>query len=198
MDEIDALVNDLPDEVVDFIQSQHEEIQDLRKRLDAITPDEEPEEMTFEKALSALPDEVAQTILADRERLAKAEAELAAEREAKADAEYIEKVRHLDGVGEPEVFGPALRRIAEALPSDAELVEKALAALTEQTRMSDIFKEFGHSAAAPAGSVEERIEAIAKSYQAEDPDLTDEVARAKAWEENPDLYEAHTAERRRR
>lgn len=187
-----ALVDELPDEVVDLIAEQQEEIEKLQKRLDGEvsdtpdTPDSE-EETSFAKSF---PEEYA--------RLQAAEAALAAERTARADAEWVAKADSYRPLAvDPAELGPALRQVAETLPEAAALVEKALQAATAQVATADIFKELGHGVPTP-GSAEEQIEQIAKARLAEDPSLESiEAARADVYIENPDLYARYQAERQR-
>ncbi len=198
MDEYDALVADLPDEVVDLIADLQDTVEKLEKRLAEVTDDTEDDRDPITKALDALPADVAAVIKADRERTAVLEAELAAEKERQADAEFVAKARRFDGViADPNVFGPALRKITDSHPEEAALIAKTLEAASERLRVTDLFKELGTSAPAP-GSTDEQVEAIAKSYMAEDPNISLEEARANVWETRPDLYEAHVAERQRR
>jgi hypothetical protein len=196
-----ALVDELPDEVVDLIAEQQDQIEDLQKRLAEVeveAPAPAADEPTsFEKALETLPAEVAKAIQDDRERLAKAEAELAAEKIAKADAEWTTRATQFSALSiDPATFGPAMRQVHEALPEVAETISKALTGAAEVVALTNIFKEIGHNAT--PGSVEDQITQFAKAKLAENPDLgTIEVARAEVYEEHPDLYTALQAERQR-
>lgn len=187
MDDIQALVEQVPDEVLDYIE-------ELETRLSAATVGTSDDPV--EKALSSLDPEVAAIIKSQRDELAEARAALEAEQVAKANAEWVAKVRPFDGiVDNPETLGTALREVAE---SSAELADSILSALqTANARVakSGLFTEFGHTQPA-AGSAEEKIQTIAKALIEADPSKTQAAAEAEAWEANPALYEQHVAERR--
>lgn len=199
MDRIDALVNELPDEVVDLIGDLQDQVEDLTKRLEdaEATPVEVPTTSDpIAKALASLDPEVASVVKSQADRLAEAEARLAAAEAEKADAAYIAKARAFDGVvASPEEFGPALRRIAETHPNEAAYIEKALAAASERIRVSKVFDEIGHGISTP-GSAFDRATAIAKSKVDAGEALDIESARADVWTENPSLYAEFQQERR--
>jgi len=200
MDEIDALVAELPDEIVDYVAELQDSVEDLTKRLDAVEVEDDDDTDPIEKALDSMDEDSAEAL---RERLARLDTleETVNENEVeKADAEYIAKARAFDGLGDPEEIGPALRRLAEVNAEDADLIEKALTAAAEQTKTSDLYEELGH-AIAKSGDAETQITQIAKAHRDADSTLSEEEARSMAWEENPDLYEEHQremAERQRR
>lgn len=193
--DIEALVNDLPDEIIDYIGGLQEQTESLQKRLDEIEAETEEDLDPIEKALSEAPAEFVELWKADRTRLEQLEKETERARIAKADATWTDKARAFDGIVKAEEFGPTLRRVAEYLPEDAEAITKALTAAAEQHRTADIFKELGTSASGTTDS-ETQIEAIAKSFQEADPKMGDDEARALAWERNPELYNQYVAERR--
>ena len=199
MDEIDALVAELPDEIVDYVAELQDSVEDLTKRLDAVEVEDDDTD-PIEKALDSMDEESAEAL---RERLARLDTleETVNENEVqKADAEYIAKARAFDGLGDPDEIGPALRRLSEVNAEDAELIEKDLTAAAEQTKTSDLYEELGH-AIAKSGDAETQITQIAKAHRDADPALSEEEARSMAWEENPDLYEEHhreMSERQRR
>lgn len=185
-----ALVDELPDEIVDLIVEQEETIEKLQKRLDGVDEDGAPDEDPATEFAKSFPEEFA--------RLQAAEEALAAERTARADAEWVAKARTFSALTiNPDEFGPVMRRVADALPEDAAVIEKALSAAVAQVETADIFKELGHATPIP-GSVDDQVEQIAKGLLAEDPTLeTIEAARAEAYLQNPDLYSQYQAERQR-
>jgi hypothetical protein len=201
--DIETLVKNLPEEVVELVVGQQDEIEDLRKKLEAHSaPEVEAPETTLAKALSALPPEVAQVISAQQERLATAEASLAQATEiinkgltAQSDQQFIAKAASWTNiVDSPAELGPALRRIAEALPQDAAVIEKTLTAAHERASYGLLFKELGYGAEG-TGESADRVDQIAKSLQANDPTLSPEAARSLAFEQNPGLYESYVAQR---
>lgn len=191
--EIQALVDELPDEIVDYIGELEERATQAETELaKALGAEEEVDPIA--KALAELSPEVAAIVKSQQDRLAQAEKELQAERVAKADATYVTKARGFDGViDKPEEFGPVLRQFAEAHPEAAEQLEAQLRAASSRVTKSALFSEFGHEAI--TSEVTSQVQAIAKTYQEADPKLSDEEARAMAWEKNPDLYEQYRLER---
>jgi len=194
MDEIDALVSELPDEIVDYIGDLQDSVEDLTKRLEEDTEEIDDTTDPIEKALGAMDEDAAALIQERLEKLDELEETVVATEIEKADSEYIAKARAFDGLGDPEEIGPALRRLAEVSPEDADLIEKAFTAAAEQTKTSDLYEELGH-AIAKSGDAETQIHTIAKSMQEANPSLSEEEARAEAWEQNPELYEEHARER---
>lgn len=201
MDEIDALVAELPDEIVDYVAELQDSVEDLTKRLEEVEVDFDDDDTDpIAKALEEMDEDSAIAIQEKLAKLDELEATVTEGEIEKADNEYIAKARAFDGLGDPEEIGPALRRLAEVNAEDADLIEKALTAAAEQTKTSDLYEELGH-AIAKSGDAETQITQIAKAHRESDPDLSEEEARAMAWEENPDLYEEHQremAERQRR
>ena len=194
MDEIDALVSELPDEIVDYIGDLQDSVEELTKRLEEDVEEIDDNTDPIEKALGAMDEDGAAAIQEKLDRLDALEDTVVAAEIEKADSEYIAKARSFDGLGDPEEIGPALRRLAAVSPEDADLIEKALTAAAEQTKTSDLYEELGH-AIAKNGDAETQVYAIAKSMQEADPALSEEEARAIAWENNPELYQEHALER---
>jgi hypothetical protein len=193
MDDLEALVAQVPEEILNYIE-------DLETRVEkaeaAVAPEGDDEQDAIAKALNELPEGVADLFKSQRDRLEEAEKALEAERVAKADTEWIAKARAFDGlVDSPEDFGRKLRQVAETDSELADEIAKALSAANEQVTKSSLFSEVGHNTAPAAGSAEEKISTIAKSLQEADPAKSKEQAEAEAWEMNPELYEQHVAER---
>lgn len=180
MDELEALVAQVPDEILDYIEELETRVE---KAEAALAPEGDSKD-----DLTDLPKEFV-------ERLQKAEKALEEERIAKADSEWISKARKFDGlVEDPEDFGRKMRAVAEI---DSELADSIAATLTAagaQVAKSALFTEVGHGTPA-LGSVEEKIASIAKSLIEANPAKSQAEAEAEAWELNPDLYEQHVAER---
>lgn len=199
MDEIDALVAELPDEIVDYIGELQDSNETLQKSLTEAqaqmsdTEDDEPvdDRDPIEKAFDSLDDEAAAAFKEKLDRLDTLEEKVTKAETAAADDVYIAKARAYDGLGDPNELGPALRRLAETDPEDAALIEKAFAAAAEQAATSDLYEELGHEIH-KSTDVDAQVEVIAKSYQTTDPSMSIEEARSKAWENNPELYEEHS------
>lgn len=97
----------------------------------------------------------------------------------------------------PEL-GAALRVLSETDKTAYETVTKALRAAAEQSKQSDIFKNFGSAAPgihANGGNGTDDLETIAKSLRAGNSNLTEEQAYAQALHQNPHLYDAIIAGR---
>ena len=197
MDELAALVEQVPDEVLDYIEELETRVEKAESALAEVP---EPEDNTdgdpIAKALADLPEEISKAFKDQQERLAEAEKALAAERVAKADAEWTEKARSFDGlVDDPAEFGKELREIADSNPELAESIVTKLQAASNRISKSALFVEKGHAVPA-VGSAEEKIQNIAKASVEADPSKSMEVATAEAWEANPDLYDQYQEERR--
>lgn len=194
-DELQALVDELPDEIVDYIGELEDRASEAETALAKALGEDEVDPIA--KALSELPDEVAAIVKSQQDRLTQAEQELQAERIAKANETFVTKARAFDGViDKPEEFGPVLRQFAETNPEAAEALENHLRAASQRVTKSALFSEFGHEAT--DSEVTSQVEAIAKSYQEANPNLSLEEARGMAWEQNPSLYEQYRAEKQTR
>lgn len=187
-DDLEALVEQLPDEVLDYIA-------DLESQVQQLTPGgDDP----IAKALASLDPGVAEIFKAQTARLEAAEAALAEEKIAKANAVWINKARSFDGiVDDPGAFGQVLREINDLKPELATAIESVLRAANERVSKGALFAEFGQSSGL-ASDLGSRVTAITKAYRDADPTMSEEVARAKVWEENPDLYAKHLEEHRQR
>lgn len=196
--DIDALVNSLPDPVVELINDLQAENVELAKSLEALqagTPAPAPLD-PIAKALDANP-ELAAFMKAKDEKLAEIEKTLEASRIEKANQDWITKSRSFDGtVDDPTAFGTMLREVHDANPAHAELITKTLSAAQERIRLSALFSEGGHNQTVAAGSAYDQATSIAKSLveRGEFEDI--ESARAEVWESQPALYNQYTNERR--
>ena len=200
MDELAALVEQVPTEVLDYIESLEGRVEKAEKTAEeavakADSP-EEPSDDPIAKALSDLPEEISKAFKETQDRLAEAEKALEAERLAKADAEWTDKARSVDGlIDDPAEFGKELRQVAETSPELADKIIAKLQAANSRFSKADLFSESGHSQPA-AGSAEEKVKAIAKAAFEADPSKSLADHEADTWERNPDLYDQYTEERR--
>lgn len=194
MDELAALVEQVPDEVLEYIEELETRVEKAEAALPEppVTDDVDP----IAKALSELPEEIAKAFEDQKTRLAKAEEALEQERIAKADAEWTEKARSIDGlIDDPATFGSDLRQVAETHPELADSIMSKLQAAGKRFAKSSLFNESGHTAPI-AGSAEEKVEQIAKSLVEADPAITKAEAEAQVWEKHPELYDQYVNERR--
>lgn len=191
-------MDNLPEEVVDYVADLETQVASLTKSLEEAQKPAEEEVDPIAKAVAELPEEAKAILKANEARLLKAEADLEAFRVEKATAEWVAKARALDGaIEDPEAFGTTLREIADLKPELADAVEKALKTASDRVAAGNLFKEVGHTGAGPSDT-ESRVAAIAKALRDADPKLSQAAALAKAWTDNPDLYDQHTAEMRNR
>lgn len=154
-----------------------------------------------EKALiKSLPKAVQEMLAKNASELAKAQADIAKERDTRLDGEAITKARDtfksvaLDVVK----FAPALRRVELIDPELAKSVETALKAADAQLATAGVITAVvGKDAGAGAGEegAYAQLTAKAREIHAAGTAPTFEQAFAKAVETNPALYKAYTAEK---
>lgn len=123
------------------------------------------------------------------------EASLRKERGERADAEAVVKAREsYANLGlDPEMVGPALRRLADSDSDLAKSVEDILTAANAKVESADIFSEIGKSAR-PAGTAYEKAEAMAKAAVADGKSATFEQALSDVFTSDGDLYMSYLAE----
>lgn len=126
---------------------------------------------------------------------ATAEEALLKERADRADAEAVTKAREDFGsLGlDPQMVGPALRRLADIDSDLAKSVDQALRAANARVESADIFSEIGKGAL-PHGDAYGQAEAMAKSAVANGSAATFEQALAEVYASNPSLYDQYLAE----
>jgi hypothetical protein len=195
--ELQALVDELPDEVIDYIGELEDRAVSAETEVAKLRTEEEDEDLDpVSKALSSLPEDVASIVKAQQDRLTAAEEELATERIAKADMTFITKARSFDGlIDKAEEFGPILRQFSETHPEAAASLESSMRAASQRLSKAALFGEYGHDVPG-TGSVEGEVAVLSKKFQEADPKLSDAEARAEVWERNPELYDRYVAERR--
>ena len=198
MDHIEELVSALPDEIVNYIGDLQDANETFEKRiseLETVAKGDWVEEVTdpIAKALGSLPEDEQAVIMERLEKLDSLERSVIDAAIEKADTAYIEKARAFDGYANPDILGPAMRRLAATNPEDAAIFEGAFTKAAAQTNATTLYDELG-SSIAKSGDAETQIEQIAKSFADADPSISLEEARATAWERNPELYEEHRAE----
>lgn len=150
--------------------------------------------------LKSLPEGVRAMFKANEEALAKAQADIAKERDNRLDAEAITKARDTYKSLAIDVTkaAPGLRRVALIDPELAKSVETALKAADAQLATAGVITAVvGKDAGAGAGDegAFAQLTTIAKSLQTEGRAPTFEQAFAKAVTDNPELYKAYTAEK---
>jgi len=128
-------------------------------------------------------------------RAVAAEEVLLKERDARADAEAIEKAKSWSHLPlDAEKIGPALRKLAGIDSDLAKSVEDLLTAVEAQAESANIFAEIGKSAAPVGGNAYEQLTALAKSV-VETNGGTFESAFADVVSKNTDLYSQYLSEK---
>jgi hypothetical protein len=139
--------------------------------------------------MKSAPESVVKMIEDFKKQAETATEELRKEREAKADADAIEKAKGYTNLNlEAEKIGPALRRLS-AVDSDlAKSVEDILTAVNAQAESANIFAEIGKSADFTSGDAYGRMTSLAKSAVEDGSAKTFEQAFASVASQNPELY----------
>jgi len=169
---------DLRKSVQDVFDESETKISDLTKQVADLTP----EEVDVVKDAS---DEVQALIAkqeADLENLSK---ELADERTARRNTEFVGKAEPYAGLlGKAEEMGPVLAELADAAPDAYEKLEGALTAASQRDDLAKLFSEMG------AGEGEGETDPISKrdswvEKNRKESEST-EQANARFWNENPE------------
>lgn len=155
--------------------------------------EESSEEMDYMKSA---PESVVKMIENFRKQAEEATAELQKERDARADAEAVEKAKGWANLNlDAEKVGPALRRLSNVDAELAKSVEELLASVNAQAESAQIFAEIGKSADFKSGNAYERMTTLAKSAVEEGVAKSFEQALADVATKNPDLYSQYLSEK---
>lgn len=148
--------------------------------------DKTKDEMEYMKSA---PESVVKMIEDFKKQAETATEELRKEREAKADADAIEKAKGFSNLNlDAEKIGPALRRLSTVDADLAKSVEDILTSVNAQAESANIFAEIGKSADFTSGDAYSRMTAMAKSAVEEGNAKTFEQALANVASSNPELY----------
>jgi hypothetical protein len=148
--------------------------------------EETEDEMDYMKSA---PESVVKMIEDFKKQAETATEELRKEREAKADAEAIEKAKGFSNLNlDAEKVGPALRRLSTVDADLAKSVEEILTSVNAQAESANIFAEIGKSADFTTGDAYGRLTAMAKSAVEEGNAKSFEQAFADVASSNPELY----------
>ena len=131
-----------------------------------------------------------------RKQAESATAELRKEREARADAQAVEKAKGWANLNfDAEKVGPALRRLSETDSELAKSIEEVLSSVNAQAESASIFAEIGKSADFKSGNAYERMTTLAKSAVEEGVAKSFAQAMADIATKNPDLYSQYLSEK---
>lgn len=151
---------------------------------------------TEEDLLKSAPEPVVKMIEELRKQAEAATAELQKERDARADAEAIEKAKGWANLNlDAEKVGPALRRLATTDSDLAKMIDETLTSINAQAESAAIFAEIGKSADFKTGGAYERMTALAKSAVEEGVAKSMAQAIADIATANPDLYSQYLSEK---
>ena len=157
---------------------------------DSMKPKEE------EDYMKSAPTSVVKMITDLRKQAEEATAELRKEREARADAQSVEKAKGWANLNlNAEKVGPALRRLSETDSELAKSVEEILSSVNAQAESASIFAEIGKSADFKSGNAYERMTTLAKSAVEEGVAKSMAQAIADVASKNPDLYSQYLSEK---
>jgi chromosome segregation ATPase len=185
------------------IEEAMKKIADLESKLASYEMKEDEVEMsksekTSDEAefLKSAPESVVKMIEDFKKQAADATEELRKEREAKADAEAIEKAKGWSNISlDAEKIGPALRRLSAVDADLAKSVEELLTSVNAQAESANIFAEIGKSADFTSGDAYGRMTAMAKSAVEEGVAKSFEQALADVATSNPELYSQYLTEK---
>ena len=159
---------------------------EMSKEEDKSESDKTEDEMEYMKSA---PESVVKMIENFKKQAETATEELRKEREAKADAEAIEKAKGFSNLNlDAEKVGPALRRLSTVDADLAKSVEEILTSVNAQAESANIFAEIGKSADFTTGDAYSRLTALAKSAVEEGNAKSFEQAFANVASSNPELY----------
>jgi len=179
-----------PEDEVEMAMGEDE---DEKKKAYGDSKEPKKEEEDFMKSAPA---SVVKMITDLKKQAEEATAELRKEREARADAQAVEKAKGWANLNlNAEKVGPALRRLSETDSELAKSVEEILSSVNAQAESASIFAEIGKSADFKSGNAYEKITSLAKSAVEEGVTKSMAQAIADVATKNPDLYSQYLSEK---
>ena len=189
------------DVLAESLVKAQERIAELETELETLRV--EPTEVaevapTEEDIMKSVPEVVRVALEKARTDADEARTELRKEREARLDAQFVQKARdewsHL--TLDAELVGKAMRRLTETDAELAEVIEKALTSVNAQAESADIFAEIGTVGRPDNSSTLGKVQSLAKSLVADGKAKTVEQAVADLISTDPSLYHDYLAEQR--
>ena len=188
-----ARISELEEALAKASKTMSEEDMTEEEKKKKMMEEESSEEMDYMKSA---PESVVKMIENFRKQAEEATAELKKERDARADAEAVEKAKGWANLNlDAEKVGPALRRLSNVDAELAKSVEELLASVNAQAESAAIFAEIGKSADFKSGNAYERMTTLAKSAVEEGVAKSFEQALADVATKNPDLYSQYLSEK---
>lgn len=201
-DSVEKSAEERLEEALEALRKAEERIEEMENAAKEETAEEETVEESAEDLMKSAPEPVAKAFAEMKkqadEAVAKAaeiEAVLKAERDARADAEAIEKAKSWSHLSlDASTVGPALRRLAETDEELAKSVTSVLESVNAQAESANIFAELGASSAT-SGDAFTQMETLAKAAVADGKATTMEQAFVEIASSNPNLYAQYLAEK---
>lgn len=199
-EQVEAPATETTEEVVEVEKAEMtmeealKKIAELQAKLVELETKESDSEMeksatVADDFLKSAPESVVKMIEDFKKQAETATEELRKEREAKADADAIEKAKGFANLNlDAEKVGPALRRLSTVDSDLAKSVEDILASVNAQAESANIFAEIGKSADFTTGDAYGRLTAMAKSAVEDGSAKSFEQAFANVASQNPELY----------
>lgn len=199
-EQVEAPATEATEEVADVEKAEMtmeealNKIAELQAKLVELEGKESEDEMAksatvADDFLKSAPESVVKMIEDFKKQAESATEELRKEREAKADADAIEKAKGFSNLNlDAEKVGPALRRLSTVDSDLAKSVEDILASVNAQAESANIFAEIGKSADFTTGDAYGRMTAMAKSAVEDGSAKSFEQAFANVASQNPELY----------
>lgn len=199
-EQVEAPATETTEEVADVEKAQMtmeeamNKIAELQAKLVELEGKESEDEMAksataADEFMKSAPESVVKMIEDFKKQAESATEELRKEREAKADADAIEKAKGFANLNlDAEKVGPALRRLSTVDSDLAKSVEDILASVNAQAESANIFAEIGKSADFTTGDAYGRMTAMAKSAVEDGSAKSFEQAFANVASQNPELY----------
>ena len=145
------------------------------------------------KVLAKADPEVRELIAKMDQRIQRAEAIAKHERDERENREWIAKAATLTHINDkPEELGGLLKSLHDKAPNEADAVEKLLRAANAQVAKTGLWDEIGRTGGSFTGSA---LEGQVAELRKADPNLTREQAEARAFENDPSLYDEYLAGR---
>lgn len=199
-EQVEAPAAEATEEVADVekaemtMEEAMNKIAELQAKLVELESKESEDEMeksatVADEFLKSAPESVVKMIEDFKKQATEATEELRKEREAKADAEAIEKAKGFANLNlDAEKVGPALRRLSTLDADLAKSVEDVLTSVNAQAESANIFAEIGKSADFTPGDAYGRMTTMAKSLVEDGSAKSFEQAFASVASQNPELY----------
>lgn len=200
-EQVEAKSTDEVEKAEMTLEQALKKIADLQAKLVELESSESEDEMSKSETVAddfmkSAPEPVVKMIENLRKQAEDATAELRKERDARADAEAVEKAKGWSNLSlDAEKIGPALRRLTEVDSELAKSIEDVLTSVNAQAESANIFAEIGKSADFKTDNAYGRMTAMAKSAVEEGTAKSFAEALANIATANPDLYSQYLSEK---